>query len=104
MSKSRRRRKNSRVAAIGVSRSTATTIAGVSGSTATTAAVVSEIEVKRVQNLIRDAIDYLREMKATEEEIVAAFLSETIEILSAYPEKERKAALRRIDEGSRRGG
>ncbi len=93
VSRPRRRRKNSGVAAIGVP-----------GSTATTTAEVSEIEVKRVQNLTRDAIEFLREAGATDEEIVAAFLAETIEILSSYPEKERKAALRRIDEGSRRGG
>lgn len=67
-------------------------------------AEVTEAEIKRTQNLIRDVIDFLREMKATDEEIVAVFISETIEILSSYSEKERKAALRRIDEGSRRGG
>ncbi|MQY68664.1 MAG: hypothetical protein GH150_04705 [Hadesarchaea archaeon] len=66
-------------------------------------AEVSEIGVKKVQNLIMDAIDFLREMKATDEEIAAAFISETIEILSSYPEKERRAAIRRIDEGSRKG-
>lgn len=65
---------------------------------------VTEIEVKRVQNLIRDAIDFMRNMKASDEEIVAAFIAETTEILSSYPEKQRKAAIKRIDEGSKQKG
>ncbi|NVM24068.1 MAG: hypothetical protein HWN68_20105 [Desulfobacterales bacterium] len=66
-------------------------------------AEVTEAEIKRTQNLIRDVIDFLKEMKATDEEIVAVFISETIEILSSYPEKRRKDAIRRIEEGSRHG-
>lgn len=65
-------------------------------------AEVTDTEVKRIQTLIRDTIDYLREMKVTDEEIVTVFFSETIEILSSYSEKERKDAIRRIDEGSKR--
>lgn len=67
-------------------------------------AEATEKQVGRVQNLTRDAIDFMRGMKATDEEIVAAFISETIELLSSYPEEQRKAAIKRIDEGSRRGG
>lgn len=67
-------------------------------------AEVTETGVKRIQTLIQDAIDYLREVGATDEEIGVVFISETIKILSAYPEKQRKDALRRIEEASRRGG
>lgn len=66
-------------------------------------AEVRETGVKRIQTLIRDAIDYLRDVGATDEEIAVVFISETIKILSSYSEKQRKDALRRIKEASRRG-